>query len=115
MERESQLERWFVGQVHIRGALARKFASPSQRGAPDRVVIWPGGVVHFVELKTEIGRLTKLQAMEHKRLKNRGCEVFTLYGRHGINRYLADVDIQQADQFANFAAEEFSQCPSNKN
>ena len=69
--RESQLEKKFVGLVQNRGGLARKFVSPNQRGVPDRIVVWPGGRVHFVELKTRNGKLSKLQISEQKKLMER--------------------------------------------
>lgn len=90
--RESQLEKKFVGMVQNRGGLARKFVSPNQRGVPDRIIIWPGGEVHFVELKTRSGKLSKLQESEQNKLTERGCTVFTLYGMAGVEDYLAVVD-----------------------
>ena len=90
--KESQLERKFVTLVHDRGGLARKFVSPNQRGVPDRIVVWPMGHVHFVELKTETGKLSKLQASEQKRLTERGCAVYTLYGLDDVHQYLKSVE-----------------------
>ena len=90
--REAQLEKKFVNMVQRRGGLARKFVSPNQRGVPDRIVIWPGGEVHFVELKTHNGKLSKLQEFEQKKLAERGCTVFTLHGLTGVEGYLDAVD-----------------------
>lgn len=92
--KESQLEKKLVEEVHRRGGLARKFVSPNQRGVPDRIVIWPNGTVHFVELKTCTGKLSKLQSLEQKRLIDRGCSVFTLYGLQDVHRYLEGVESQ---------------------
>jgi hypothetical protein len=85
---ESQVEKRLVGMVQARGGLARKFTSPNQRGVPDRIVIWPEGVVHFVELKRTYGKLTKLQQHEQTKLKNLGCQVFTLYGIGDVEEYV---------------------------
>ncbi len=89
---ESAIERKFVTLVNNCGGLARKFVSPNQRGVPDRIVIWPGGVVHFVELKTRNGKLSKLQESEQKKLTERGCTVLTLYGLDGVHQYLNSVE-----------------------
>lgn len=90
--RESQVEKRFVGLVEERNGLARKFVSPNQRGVPDRIVIWPNGDVHFVELKTRSGKLTKLQKHEQKKLTDRKCTVITVYGDSGVDDYLNAVD-----------------------
>lgn len=41
--------------------VAYKFVSPSNRGVADRLVVLPQGVVWFVEVKKEGGRLSTLQ------------------------------------------------------
>ncbi len=43
------------------GGVAFKFVSPSNRGVADRLVVLPQGVVWFVEVKKEGGRLSTLQ------------------------------------------------------
>ncbi|BGI52477.1 MAG: VRR-NUC domain-containing protein [Candidatus Hamiltonella defensa (Ceratovacuna japonica)] len=90
-QKESQLEKKFVAMVQSRGGLARKFVSPNQRGVPDRIVVWPKGHIHFVELKTHNGKLGKLQISEQKKLTERGCTVFNLYGLHDIEQYITNV------------------------
>lgn len=92
--RESQLEREFVTSVHARGGLARKFVSPNRRGVPDQIIVWPGGHIHFVELKAELGKLTKLQQREQQRLTDAECTVHTLYGKRGVERYLLGMAVE---------------------
>ena len=53
--RESIVEKKFAAEVKKRGGLAVKFVSPGFNGVPDRLVLFPGGRMAFVELK-EIGR-----------------------------------------------------------
>ena len=43
------------------GGVAYKFVSPSNRGVADRLVVLPQGVVWFVEVKKDGGRLSTLQ------------------------------------------------------
>ncbi|ASX25894.1 VRR-NUC domain-containing protein [Candidatus Williamhamiltonella defendens] len=90
-QKESQLEKKFVAMVQSRGGLARKFVSPNKRGVPDRIVVWPKGHIHFVELKTHNGKLGKLQISEQKKLTERGCTVFNLYGLQDIQQYITNV------------------------
>jgi hypothetical protein len=51
------------------GGIAYKFKSPTQRGVTDRIACLPGGVVWFVELKTEGGKLSDLQKVHALNLK----------------------------------------------
>jgi hypothetical protein len=50
-----------VRRVKELGGVAYKFVSPSNRGVADRLVVLPQGVVWFVEVKKEGGRLSTLQ------------------------------------------------------
>ena len=58
---EKQIEAYLVKRVKALGGVAYKFTSPAHRGVADRIVCLPGGVVWFIELKTEGGRLSPLQ------------------------------------------------------
>lgn len=49
-----------------RSILCVKVDSTSSRGWPDLLVLTPCGVTFFVELKTETGKLSKLQEHMHK-------------------------------------------------
>ena len=61
MKTEKEIEAYLVGAVRAMGGIAYKFTSPAHRGVSDRVVVLPEGIVWFVELKTETGRLSPLQ------------------------------------------------------
>ncbi len=76
--------------VSRNGGLAYKFVSPSQRGVPDRVVIWPGGHLHFVELKTHSGVCTPIQELRQKEIVERGHFVINLYGLRQIEDYIVN-------------------------
>ena len=58
---EKQIEAYLVKRVKALGGVAYKFVSPAHRGVADRIVCLPGGVVWFIELKAEGGRLSPLQ------------------------------------------------------
>ncbi len=85
--RESNLERRFVREVKARGGLALKMSGMA--GIPDRLVLLPGGRVVFVELKTDGGRLSKIQRHVIAMLSRLGCEVEVLYGRDQIDEWLS--------------------------
>ncbi len=74
--RESELERKVVAWCRREGLLTYKFVSPSSRGVPDRLIIYPGsGLVVFLELKQRGAEPTALQLHEMARLRSAGCTV----------------------------------------
>ena len=58
---------------------------------PDRIVILPGRPPIFVELKTEIGKLTALQKVQINRLRDLGQDVRVLYGMDDVSRFLMEM------------------------
>ena len=76
---ERTVEQALVHAAHAAGGVARKLLTPGVRGAPDRLVLLPGGVVRFVECKGRGGRLSASQRREHARLRALGCEVWVVW------------------------------------
>lgn len=89
--KESQIEAWLVRAVKQRGGLCFKWVSPGNNGVPDRIVITPKGRVIFVELKTDTGRLSRIQILQQGLLRSRKAEVVTLYGMTDVEAFLAAV------------------------
>lgn len=58
---EKEIEAWLNKKIKELGGLSFKFVSPNNPGVPDRIYIFPGGHVYFVELKTEIGQMSNIQ------------------------------------------------------
>lgn len=58
---EKDLERKVVAYAKSRDVLCYKFASPGNRGVPDRILIGPGGLIGFLELKRPGQSPTALQ------------------------------------------------------
>ncbi len=61
--REKDIEKILVAEVRKLGGRAYKWVSPGNDGVPDRIVIFPGKTPVFVELKTDTGKLSALQAV----------------------------------------------------
>lgn len=78
--REKDIESRLVREVHRRGGLTYKFVSPGSVGVPDRIIITPGGAVWFVELKTETGRISRMQQYQLERLQGIGARACVVYG-----------------------------------
>lgn len=77
---EKEIERRMVQMVKRRDGLCYKFVSPSNPGVPDRIIITPTGRVVFVELKTEIGRLSNIQKWQRAEMQKRGADVRVVKG-----------------------------------
>lgn len=89
--REKEIEKKLVEGVRKIGGVAFKFVSPGNDGVPDRIVALPGGRIAFVELKTEVGRLSGRQKIQIERLTRMGFEVQVLYGADQVADFLAKV------------------------
>lgn len=71
--RERSLQKNILALCADNAILAVKVDSTSSRGWPDLTIILPNGRVLFVELKTELGVISALQARMHKKIKqNKG-------------------------------------------
>lgn len=92
MEREKMIEAWLRHRVEERGGVCMKFISPGNDGVPDRVVIMPEGRVYFVELKTNAGKLSKIQWFQLKRMLNLGHTCSVIFGMDAAKEYLRDLD-----------------------
>ena len=58
---ERDIEKYLIRRTAERGGVAYKWVSPGRVGVADRIVVLPGGVVWFVEVKTANGRLSEMQ------------------------------------------------------
>ena len=75
MDRESKIENSIKNYARQRGILTYKFVSPSQRGVPDRIFVFPGGYVLFLEFKAPKKVPTPLQMRYLKLLREQGALV----------------------------------------
>lgn len=89
--RESTLEHRLVREVERIGGLAPKWASPSNRGVPDRIVILPGGRTVYVELKAPGRSLTPLQRKWKQKLEQLGHKHFKIDSVEDIEKFIQEV------------------------
>lgn len=89
-ELERDVERRLVRGVKALGGTAYKWVCPGNVGVPDRIVVWPGGQVDFIELKTETGVLSAMQKVQIHRLEILGCCVRVLKGSNAVTAYLLE-------------------------
>ena len=89
--KESVIEARLVRLVKQRGGLCYKFVSPNNPGVPDRIVITPDGRTIYVELKTPVGRLAKVQKWQHQELRKRNADVRTLWSKEDVDAFVKEV------------------------
>lgn len=73
--RERDIERHLVERIKALGGEIRKVQWIGRRGAPDRVVMLPGGTLFWIELKRPGGSAEAHQAREHAKLHRVGQTV----------------------------------------
>ncbi len=73
--READIEAALRDRAKALGGIALKLTSPARRGAPDRLVLMPGGRMFFVELKAPGAKPTPNQLREHAMLRQLGFRV----------------------------------------
>ena len=75
---EKTIEAAFVKRVKDLGGVAEKYTSPNKRSVPDRIVMFPGGRMCFVELKAPGKKPTELQERDHAKRRAMGFQVFVI-------------------------------------
>ena len=88
IESEKVLEKYLVSEVKSVGGWAVKLLSGLVTGLPDRLILLPGGVVAFVEVKTTGKKATPRQLIVHKKLMQLGFRVEVLDSKEGINNFI---------------------------
>lgn len=76
--REKAIEQKLTLMVKRQGGICPKFVSPGFDGAPDRIVLLPGGCVAFVEVKAPGEKPRPLQTSRHRLLRRLGFKVYVL-------------------------------------
>lgn len=86
--KENKVERQLIDGVKALGGMTFKFISPGRTGVPDRIVILPSGAVHFVELKSVGGKVSRQQEHMILRLRKLKTHAEVLIGADGVLAYL---------------------------
>ncbi len=89
---ESRIERRLVEGVKKLGGMCIKFTSPGTPGVPDRIILTATGRIIFAELKTETGRLSKLQKYIVGEMQKRGADVRVVKGIEEVKALLKEIE-----------------------
>ena len=93
---EKDIEKLFRDEIKKAGGKAYKFTSPGNDGVPDRIVMLPGGRIVFVELKTDTGKLSKLQELQCKQIAELGQKVRVLHGLAEVRDFFLEFGLETA-------------------
>ena len=89
--REKVIERKLIQAVRQCGGLALKFVSPGFNGVPDRLLLFMGGKVAFVEVKAPGEGPRPLQVHRMEQLRRMGFKVFVLDSVNQIEGIISSV------------------------
>lgn len=90
---ESILESHAVGKIRMVGGRAFKWVCPGMGGAPDRICVFPGGRIVFVEFKRpgrKDGRSERQKKM-FRLLESLGCDVRLISDVEELDAMLEEV------------------------
>ena len=76
--REKTVEQKLVSEVKKAGGICPKWVAPGFDGVPDRIAMFPGGRIAFVEVKAPGKKPRPLQAARHVLLRRLGFRVYIL-------------------------------------
>ena len=77
--KEGVVQKYAKDRFEVMGGLVRKLSYENRVGSPDLLVILPGGIVWFVEVKKdENTKPDPHQIREHERMRKRGANVFVV-------------------------------------
>ena len=89
--RERDVEQKLRREVEKRGGRCFKFLS-SVSGVPDRILLLPGGLVIFVELKKEGEKPRKLQEVQMRKIRELGFRVRVVDSEQGIQELMREIE-----------------------
>ena len=90
-EPENKIEKWLNEQVRKLGGKSYKFVSPGNPGVPDRIYLFPGGRIYFVELKRIIGKLSNVQVWQREQFRQMGVDVKVIYGMEQAKEFVKEL------------------------
>lgn len=89
---EKLIEKKLREEIKKLGGLALKFLPNFWVGAPDRIVLLPGGKVYWVELKSTGQKLRPVQKNRKKELERLGFKVYKIDCQKDLDKFLQEVN-----------------------
>ena len=89
---EKAIEAYLVRKVKDLGGVCLKYSNPGVVGYPDRVVLLPGGVVVWVELKSTGKHPEKIQQLRIDQLRDMGHNVAVVDSKDQVDTLLSGMN-----------------------
>lgn len=89
--KEKHIEIWLGEEIWKMGGLYFKWVSPGTIGVPDRIIMLPGGVIWFIELKQAGKKASPWQHRIQDEIRKRGGKVRELAGLEQVEAFLAEL------------------------
>lgn len=89
---EKAIEAYLVRKVKDLGGVCLKYSNPGVVGYPDRVVLLPGGVVVWVELKSKGKHPEKIQQLRIDQLRAMGHNVVVVDSKDQVDTLLSGMN-----------------------
>ena len=86
--KEKDVERKLKIEVEKAGGLCVKFISPGLSGVPDRIVLFPGGKIAFIELKAPGERVRPLQKVMIEKIRSLGFRVEVIDSKEAAKEFV---------------------------
>lgn len=91
VDSEKVIERRLVELVKINGGMCIKLLCDQLIGLPDRLCLFPGHKIVFVELKTTGQKPKRIQAYMHKKLRALGFRVEVIDTVESVINFVDDI------------------------
>jgi hypothetical protein len=86
--RERDVEKYLREKVKAAGGRAYKWESPGNNGVPDRIILFPGNITVFVELKAPGRKPTALQKAQHAKIQATGHTVLIIDSKQSADEFI---------------------------
>ena len=85
---EKAIERYLVDEVKKLGGVCLKYSSQNMAGYPDRLILLPGAITIWVELKSRGKHTTALQDIRLRTLNKLGYDTYICDNKEAIDKIL---------------------------
>ena len=92
IESEKLIEKKLTNEVKALGGWCLKLLSAHITGLPDRLCLFPGGRILFVELKTTNKKPRKIQLFMHRKIRGLGFRVEVIDSSEQIKKLVQEYE-----------------------
>lgn len=91
MDSEKVIEKRLNAEVKSLGGWSLKLLCQFVTGLPDRLVLLPGGIIFFAEIKSTGKKPTTIQELVHERIRRLGFTVYVIDSLEQLNKILNEL------------------------